>query len=413
MNRNVNRRTALGSSGLRRLFIAAGLALVAASSTARASEPCGTGTYPFPYTDVASVGDGFCPGIMEAYVTGISRGTTPTTFSPNDTVIRSEMTTFLQRTFDQGLARSSRRAALEQWWTPQTPVSLQTILLPAGSPQFCKADGSNIWVTTLGATVVQLDAGTGNNLNHWAGATAAAGVLVAAGKVFAVGATSGGGSLYVLDPTQLPAGSVTLAAGGLGGPSSSTIGLAFDGTNIWTTNYIPPGSLSIITPGPSTPYAVSTLTSGAISAPNGILFDGTSIWVTDFLLGTVLKIDPTTNGILVVTPVGTNPGFPAFDGANIWVPNTGSNSVSVVQASTGTLVATIASGPKNKLNQPSAASFDGERVLVTNEGNNTVTVFKAADLSFIANVSTGPLTPTAACSDGINFWIDANDLLRF
>jgi YVTN family beta-propeller protein len=95
------------------------------------------------------------------------------------------------------------------------------------------------------------------------------------------------------------------------------------------------------------------------------------------------------------------------------VPNQGDNSVSVVQASTGIVVATITQGPRNKLNGPTTASFDGERVLVTNIGNNTVTVFKAVDLSFIANVSTGPLTPTAACSDAINFWITANDLLRF
>jgi YVTN family beta-propeller protein len=397
-----------------RWFVALGLAVAGAMGMAsvQAQELCGGTDYPFPYTDVASVGAGFCPGIMEAYVTGISRGTSPTTFSPNDTVIRSEMTTFLQRSLDQGLARTSRRAALEQLWTPQNPVSMQTILLPAGIPQFCKADGPNIWVTTLGNTVVQLDAGTGKILNHWTGATFAGGVLVAAGKVFAVGATNPGGSLYVLDPTQTP-GAVTLAANNLGNPTGTTIGIAFDGTNIWTTNSIYPGSLSIVTPGPSTPYAVSTLTSSAIGEPNGILFDGTSIWVTDLFLDTLLQIDPTNNGILANIDVGISPGFPAFDGANIWVPNAGSNSVTVVQASTGTIVATITEGPRNKLNQPNAASFDGERVLVTNQGNNTVTVFKAADLSFIANVSTDPLTPTTACSDGINFWINANDLLRF
>ena len=95
------------------------------------------------------------------------------------------------------------------------------------------------------------------------------------------------------------------------------------------------------------------------------------------------------------------------------MPNEGSNSVTVVQASTAAVVATITAGPRNKSNHPNAASFDGERILVTNEGNNTVTVFKAADLSFIANVSIDPLTPTTACSDGINFWINANDVLRF
>ena len=82
--------------------------------------------------------------------------------------------------------------------------------------------------------------------------------------------------------------------------------------------------------------------------------------------------------------------MPVFDGTNIWVPNLLGNSITVVQASTGTVMATIAADANNLLSDPSAATFDGERVLVTNTAGNTVSVFKAADLSFIANVTTGP-----------------------
>ena len=282
----------IGSPGMRRLLFVIGFGAAGVMSIGPAeAQLCGGVDYAFPYTDVSGVGAAFCPGIMEAYVTGISRGTTPTTFSPNDTVIRSEMTTFLQRTFDQGLERTSRRAALEQWWTPQSAVSMQTIILPAGIPQFCKADGPNIWVTTTGNTVVQIDAGTGTIVNHLVWGYACGGRTGSCRKVFAVGSTNPGGSLYVLDPTQAP-GAVTVAANNLGDPTGTTVGIAFDGTNIWTTNFIYPGSLSIVTPGPSTPYAVATLTSAAIQQPNGILYDGTSIWVTDFSLGTLSKIDP-------------------------------------------------------------------------------------------------------------------------
>src|ERR1700675_4426975 len=115
------------SFGFEAPLLVATLALAVASNLVAASQPCGTGSYPFPYTDVASVTDPFCPGIMEAYVTGVSKGTSPTTFSPNNTVTRVQMTTFLQRSLDQGLARSSRRAALNQWWIPQTTVATQTI----------------------------------------------------------------------------------------------------------------------------------------------------------------------------------------------------------------------------------------------------------------------------------------------
>ncbi len=58
---------------------------------------CGGTNYPFPYTDVAAVGSPFCPGILEAFVTGVTNGTAPGTFSPNENVTRVQMTTFLQR----------------------------------------------------------------------------------------------------------------------------------------------------------------------------------------------------------------------------------------------------------------------------------------------------------------------------
>ncbi len=107
----------------------------------------------------------------------------------------------------------------------------------------------------------------------------------------------------------------------------------------------------------------------------------------------------------------------AFDGANIWVPNTGDNSITVVQASTGNIVATIAADASNQLNRPVAAGFDGERILVTNLNGNSVSLFKAADLSLIANVSTGASTnPDQPCSDGVNFWVPlsaTNKMLRF
>jgi hypothetical protein len=166
------------------------------------------------------------------------------------------------------------------------------------------------------------------------------------------------------------------------------------------------------------PYPVTTVTTG-FTAPVGILYDGAHIWVTD--TGKLFKLDSSGN-IVQTVMVGTAPQAPVFDGANIWVPNYISDSVTVVEASTGNVVATISADASNQLNGPTSASFDGEGVLVTNQGNFSVTVFKAADLSLIANASTGPsILPFDACSDGINFWIPfqtstnpiTGNLLRF
>jgi hypothetical protein len=403
MDRHIGRRITSSLLGSRRWLTLVGLGLVAISSLVFAAEPCGTGSYPFPYTDVAGVGDPFCPGIMEAYVTGISKGTTATTFSPNDTVIRLQMTTFLQRALDQGLTRASRRAALNQWWTPQDTGAMQTITL-AGAGNFCASDGENIWTTDSANRVAQIEASTGTNLNHWTGATNPRGVVVAAGKVFVAGSTSPG-SLYLIDPTQ-PPGAVTVAANTLG---NNPIGIAFDGTNVWTANG--GGSVSIISP--QSPYTVTTVSTG-FTAPEGIVFDGAHIWVTDVTAGTLLKLN-SSGGIMQTVTVGAGPDYPVFDGTNIWVPNGDGISVTVVQASSGSVVATIPKDANNQFNGLRSASFDGERILVTNEDGFSITLFKAVDLSFIANIPTGSSSnPFGACSDGVNFWITtATGLLRF
>jgi hypothetical protein len=366
----------------------------------QAQELCGGVDYPFPYTDVSGVGAAFCPGIMEAYVTGVSKGTTPTTFSPNDTVTRVQMTTFLQRSLDQSLVRSSRRAALNQWWTPQNTGAIQTISV-GGYPRYCVADGQSIWLTNSGQ-VIRLQASTGKILASWTGATTSLAILVAAGKVF-VGSQLN--ILYVIDPT-LPPGTITVAADNLG---TSPNAITFDGTHLWTANGA--GSVSIITPQATLPYPVTTVT--GFTYLSGIAYDGANIWVTAYFAGTLLKLDANANVLQTIT-VGSFPLSVTFDGENLWVPAVG-GSITVVQASTGSVVATISPDATNRLSRPQMAAFDGERILITNSDNSTVTLFKAADLSFIANVSTGS-DPIGACSDGNSFWITlflTGNLLRF
>jgi DNA-binding beta-propeller fold protein YncE len=353
------------------------------------------------------VGAAFCPGIMEAYVTGVSKGTTPTTFSPNETVTRVQMTTFLQRSLDQGLTRASRRAALNQWWSPQTPTVMQAIPLGASAPNACASDGEDVW-TSAGNEVVQVRSSSGAVVGTWTNANAAWGVQAAAGRVYVVGNTSPG-SLYMIDPTQAP-GPVTTVASNLGGLPE---GIAFDGTHLWTANYN--GSVSIITLQAATPYPVTTVTTG-FTNPDGILYDGANIWVTDYGAAKLFKLDA-GGAILQTVTVGNWPAFPAFDGANIWVPNYLDNTVTVVQASTGNVVATLVDDANNDIHCPNQLSFDGERMFLTNHTGDSVTVFKAADLSIITNVPMGPFsTPAGTCSDGINFWFTVtspNSLLRF
>jgi hypothetical protein len=359
----------------------------------QAQQMCGGKSYPFPYTDVSGVVT-FCPGIMEAYVTGISQGTTATTFSPSSTVIRSEMTTFLQRSVDQVLTRASRRTALKQTYTN----TLQQFVDLTHRPVFCAADGPNVWVAATDS-VVKVDAATGTVLGTYTGATKAWPIFVTTVDIVTADNASPN-HLYEIFPSNSP--------GPMGDPGiplpDGTSGMAFDGSSLWTANFS--GSVSIINIIAST---ISTVSSG-FNQPVGILYDGSHIWVTDHGAGTLLQLDSMGNILQTVT-VGAGPQQPVYDGQNIWVPNNTGNSITVVQASSGNIVATIAADATNLLSGPRTIAFDGERILVTNDVGNSLTLFKAADLSFIANIPLS-FSPYGACSDGTYFWVTVPSLNR-
>jgi hypothetical protein len=185
--------------------------------------------------------------------------------------------------------------------------------------------------------------------------------------------------------------------------------LAFDGTRIWTSN--PSGSVSIVSFGFGT-VNVNTVSAGFDSL-HGILYDGANIWVTNWTVGRdeLLKLN-SAGAIIQTITVDHRASYPLFDGSNIWVPNEGdSNSLTVVRASTGTVLATLTG---NGLDGPRQAAFDGERILVVNGIADTVSLWRASDLTPLGSFPMGAGNfPIGVCSDGLNFWIilQGQDLL--
>ena len=361
-----------------------------------------------PFTDTAN--DAFCSFVLEIFTLGITTGTTPTTFSPADNVSRLQMATFLSRTVDRVLRRTSRRAIAGQFWTPQDASALGLTTLP-GTPSLLAYDGADLWTAILGsADVVRVSSSDGKILQTWTGAAGTYGIQVAMGKIISTGyspVAPNPGRLYLIDPSQ-PAGAVTTIATDLG---NVPFGIAFDGSRIWTANgAVGTGSVSIATPGPA-PWTVTTVTTG-FNQPFGILFDGSSIWVVDTPATKLFKLD-SSGAILQTVTVGVNPGLPGFDGTNIWVPNQASGTVTVVRASTGSVLATLTGAPLGGRQ----AAFDGERMLITSFGLNTVSLWKAADLTFLGSLATGASTnPHGVCSDGLSFWVTlfgSGQLARF
>ena len=387
-------------TGRRRLFLvaaaAAGAALLGGAGGGLLGV-CG------PFTDVSD--PSFCPFVLEIFTLGITTGTTPTTYSPGANVSRLQMAAFLSRTVDNTLQRSGRRAALDQFWTPRTAASLGLTTVGGGASNPA-CDGADVWVANhFDSTVSRVRASDGRLLETWTGAGGVVSMLAAMGKIFATGFTSPG-ALYRIDPTQ-PAGAVTTVASNLGNIPNS---IAFDGGRIWTADEVP-GGVSIITPGASIPWTVTTVTAGFANL-QGIVYDGANIWVTDYGVKTLLKLNA-GGAILQTVTLSIFPGNAIFDGTNIWVLSPDS-SIAVVRASSGVILATLTG---NGMSDPVAAGFDGQRVLVANDNNESVSLWKAADLTPLGSTPTGTgSSPEGVCSDGINFWIPligTNKLARF
>jgi hypothetical protein len=401
---NNKRQTYLSAA----LLLASILFITAASTRLHADTgSCGGASITLPFTDVPSSNQFFC-SIAAAYFSGLTNGTSPTTYSPDASVTREQMAAFVTRTQDSALRRGSLRAALNQWAQSFTPGGMTSV---GSFPTLVKSDGQDLWVANSSGTVSRVRASDGKLLETWTGATSAAGVLVARGRIFVTGETNPNGTLYRIDPKQ-PAGAVTTVTSMLG---SFALGITTDGDFIWTANN--GGSVSRVDPGSGD---VMTFTTG-FNAPIGILYDGTNVWVTDTLAGTLLKLNP-SGAIAQTVTVGDRPGHPIFDGTNIWVPNLNSSSVTVVRVkdSSGNALAipvVLATLTGNGLGEPRVAAFDGQRILITNSFPDGVSLWKAADLTPLGSFSPGASTdPFGACSDGINFWValnGTNKLARF
>jgi len=88
----------------------------------------------------------------------------------------------------------------------------------------------------------------------------------------------------------------------------------------------------------------------------------------------VTKLRASDGKTLGTFEAGGGPYNVAFDGANIWVTNNGSKSVSKLRASDGKTLGTFAVG-----NIPIGIAFDGANIWVANSSSGTVTKLRASD----------------------------------
>ncbi|MDQ4133997.1 MAG: PQQ-binding-like beta-propeller repeat protein [Actinomycetota bacterium] len=126
---------------------------------------------------------------------------------------------------------------------------------------------------------------------------------------------------------------------------------------------------------------IATMASPAIAAPG-------HVYVANSGSNSVSVVDPATGSVAGTIPVGASPSSIVFtpDGARAYVSNTGSDTVSVLDTATGAVVATIAVGDAPA---GAAATADGTRVYVTNTGSGTVSVLDTATNTVTAIITVG------------------------
>src|SRR5689334_5863254 len=97
-------------------------------------------------------------------------------------------------------------------------------------------------------------------------------------------------------------------------------------------------------------------------------------------------------------PVGNSPVNFTFDGTNIWVANSGDNTVTKLRASDGELEGTFPVG-----NYPQSLAFDGSNIWSADLFGGTITKLRASDGSLLATFP-GFTFPSAILFDGSSIW---------
>src|SRR6266404_1006734 len=366
---------------------------------------CGGFMITLPFTDVSSANIFFC-SIAEAYFSGLTNGTSPTTYNPSDPVTREQMAAFITRTQDSALRRASRRAAVGQWATPQDDAELKKTTVGA-SPRFNCFDGEDIWVPSYsGGNVTRVHASDGRVLGTWTGAAWSNSAIAAAGYIYIAGnslATGEAGKIYRIDPALAP-GAVTVVETTLGNQPRS---ITYDGLNLWTANQGTGPDLGSITRY-NIITTIATNFGAGFNQPIGIIFDGTNLWVVDKGDDALYRVNPANASVLETIALGTvgQDSRPAFDGANLWVPVIG--GVKIVSISTPARVLATLTGNGLDGGDNFGVAFDGERMLISNYGGgttSTVSLWHASSLTPLGFLSLADGVGTGVCSDGLHFWI--------
>jgi len=145
----------------------------------------------------------------------------------------------------------------------------------------------------------------------------------------------------------------------------------------------------------------ATITVG--KSPTGVVYDSAKgeLFVANSGYNTVSVISDRTNAVVKTITVGISPTGLAYDSGKgeIFVANygTGENSVSVISDTTNTVVATVPVGTS-----PSNLAYDSGKndIFVVNSGDNTVSIISDSSNAVVATVGVGTNPNKVICDSG-------------
>ena len=103
--------------------------------------------------------------------------------------------------------------------------------------------------------------------------------------------------------------------------------------------------------------------------------------------------------VIRTIPVGVKPQGISSDGTHVWVANAGGDTVSEIEASSGTVINTITVG-----SYPRGMSSDGTHAWVANFDENTVSEIEASSGTVVHTIPVGS-EPMVVSSDGTHAWV--------
>jgi outer membrane lipoprotein-sorting protein len=137
------------------------------------------------------------------------------------------------------------------------------------------------------------------------------------------------------------------------------------------------------------------------TTPRGVAFDGANMWIVNLGSNNVTKIRVSDGANLGAFPVGIFTIGIAFDGANMWISDATGNILTKLRASDGANLGAFPAG-----NSPVSVAFDGTNIWAVNSlpSGATVTKLRAVDGAILGAFAVGS-NPEGIAFDGANMWV--------